>query len=58
MIYHRPRPKSRYRNRSPKVAAVVRDLYFIGKLKQHEIGRLFDMPQGSVSRIVSGRSWA
>lgn len=51
------RPKSRYRQSSPMVARMVRSLYFVGRLKQHEIGRMFDLRQGSVSRIVSGQCW-
>lgn len=50
--------KSHYRDMTPKIAAVMRDLYFIGRLKQHEIGRMFGMRQGSVSRIVSGQVWS
>lgn len=52
-----PRPKRCYRDMNPKIAHVMRELYFIGKLKQHEIGRIFDKPQGMVSRIISGKSW-
>lgn len=51
------RPKRFYRQSSPLVARVARDLYFVGKLKQREIGRMFGMAQGSVSRIVSGQVW-
>lgn len=51
------RPKRHYRQSSPLVARVVRDLYFQGRLKQHEIGRMFGLRQGSVSRIVSGQTW-
>lgn len=40
-----------------KKRAVIRDLYFVGKLKQYEIGRMFGLRQGSVSRIVSGQVW-
>jgi DNA-binding transcriptional regulator LsrR (DeoR family) len=50
-------PKRFYRNSSPRVAAVIRDLYFVGKLKQWQIGKMFGMRQHSVSRIVSGRVW-
>jgi hypothetical protein len=51
------RPKRFYKQSSPLVAKMVRDLYFIGRLKQHEIGRMFGMRQNSVSRIVSGQVW-
>ena len=52
------RPKSRYRNMTPRAAQVIRELYFVGRLKQHEIGRMFGLRQHSVSRIVSGQVWA
>lgn len=52
-----PRPKRRYRHSSPLVAMVARELYFVGRLKQHEIGRMFGLRQCSVSRIVSGQTW-
>lgn len=51
------KPKSRYRNMSPMAARVIRELYFVGKMKQREIGRMFGLRQGSVSRIVSGQVW-
>ena len=53
-----PRPKRAYRNMTPRTAKVMRDLYFVGKLKQHEIGRMFGVKQGSVSRIISGQVWS
>lgn len=51
------KPKRHYRHMNPRAARVIRDLYFIGKLKQHEIGRMFGLRQGSVSKIVSGQVW-
>lgn len=55
----RPRgPAKRYRHMSARAASVIRDLYFVGKLKQHEIGRMFGIRQNSVSRIVSGQVWS
>lgn len=51
-------PKRRYRNSTPKVISVARDLYFIGKLKQHEIARMFGAKQGTVSRWMSGQTWS
>jgi DNA-binding transcriptional regulator LsrR (DeoR family) len=51
------RPKSKYRHMTPRAAHAIRDLYFIGKLKQREIGRMFGLRQHSVSRIVSGQVW-
>jgi DNA-binding MarR family transcriptional regulator len=52
------RPKRHYRDMTPKAARVIRDLYFVGKLKQREIGRMFGIRQHSVSRIVSGQVWS
>jgi predicted transcriptional regulator len=51
------RPKRFYRNSSPKVAKVIRELYFIGKLKQTDIARMFGKSQGNVSTIISGKVW-
>jgi hypothetical protein len=55
--HHTPRPKRFYRNSNPRVAAVIRDLRFVGKMKQTDLGRMFGMAQGSVSRICSGQVW-
>lgn len=55
----RPRgPAKRYRDMNPRIAAVMRELYFVGKLKQREIGRMFGKRQHVVSRIVSGQVWS
>jgi DNA-directed RNA polymerase specialized sigma subunit len=35
----------------------VRELYFVGRLKQQQIGRMFGLSQGNVSRIVSRQVW-
>jgi predicted transcriptional regulator len=51
------KPKRHYRQSSPLVARAARELYFVGRLKQHEIGRMFGLRQGSVSKIVSGQTW-
>lgn len=50
-------PKRYYRQSSPLMARAVRDLYFVGRLKQWEIGKMFGLRQNSVSRIVSGQTW-
>jgi hypothetical protein len=50
-------PKKYYRDMNPRIAQVMRDLYFVGKLKQHEIGRMFGKAQGHVSRVISGQVW-
>lgn len=52
------RPKRFYKHSSPLVGRMVRELYFTGRLKQREIGRMFQLSQGNVSRIVSGQVWA
>jgi DNA-directed RNA polymerase specialized sigma subunit len=51
------RPKRFYRQSSPTVARAVRELYFVGRLKQQQIGRMFGLSQGNVSRIVSRQVW-
>ncbi len=53
------RPKRFYRHMTPERAAEIRRLYFsqYGRITQREIGERFGMPQGSVSRIVSGQVW-
>lgn len=51
------RPKRYYRHMSPLAARAIRELYFVGKLKQREIGRLFGIKQNTVSRIISGLVW-
>ena len=51
------RPKRFYRQSSPLVARAARELYFVGRLKQREIGRMFGLRQCSVSRMVSGQVW-
>jgi DNA-binding transcriptional regulator LsrR (DeoR family) len=52
------RPKRRYRHMSPLAARAIRDLYYVGKLKQHELARMFGIRQHSVSRIVSEQVWS
>lgn len=51
------RPKTHYRSSTPLVARMARELYFVGRLKQHQIGHLFGIGQPSVSRMVSGQVW-
>lgn len=43
---------------TPEIAKIMRELYFVGKLKQHEIARMFGVKQHSVSRIISGQVWS
>jgi DNA-binding MarR family transcriptional regulator len=52
------RPKSHYRNMNRKAAKVLRDLYYVGKIKQTELARMFGRSQGTVSKIISGQSWS
>lgn len=49
--------KTFYKHMTPLAAKVIRQLYFVGKLRQVDIARMFDIGQGSVSRIVSGQVW-
>lgn len=52
-----PRPKRFYRGMTPEKAREIRRLYFVDRLKQHEIGKLYGLAQSSVHRIVSGFTW-
>lgn len=52
------RPKSRYRHYSPRVAKAARELYFVGRLKQREIAKIFGAKQHTVSRWISRQVWA
>ena len=46
-----------YRDMTPEKAAEMRRLYFVEKLRQVEIARLFGVAQGTVSRIISDAVW-
>lgn len=50
-------PKAYYRDMNQRIAKVMRELYFVGKLKQHEIARMFGKKQNTVSRVISGITW-
>jgi DNA-binding transcriptional regulator LsrR (DeoR family) len=43
---------------NPLSVRVIRDLYFVGKLKQRELGRMFGVRQCTISKIVSGITWS
>ena len=51
-------PRSRYRHMTPAKAAEIRRKYFAREAKQAELAREYGIRQNSVSRIVSGLSWA
>lgn len=51
------RKKSYYRNSTPMMARVIRDLYFVGRHKQTFLARAFSLSQSSISRIISGQVW-
>jgi predicted transcriptional regulator len=51
------KPRSVYRHSTPLMARVMRDLYFVGKLRQIDLARMFGIRQSSVSRIISGKVW-
>ena len=46
-----------YRDMTPAKAAEIRRLYFKERKKQREIGEMFGISQGNVSRIISDRCW-
>jgi predicted transcriptional regulator len=52
------RPKRHYRGVTPEIAEFARWLYFKGKFKQHEIGRIIGRTQGNVSKIISEQIWS
>ena len=52
------RPKRHYRKMTPAKANLIRELYFMGRIKQVQLARGFGISQGNVSRIVSGGAWA
>ncbi len=51
-------PKRYYRHMTPELAAEIRRRYFTREAKQAELAREYGIKQHSVSRIVSGLSWA
>ena len=51
------KPRSFNRGMTPLAARVMRELYFVGKLRQTDLARMFGIRQSSVSRIVSGQVW-
>jgi DNA-binding transcriptional regulator LsrR (DeoR family) len=51
-------PRSHYRHMTPAKAAEIRRRYFAREATQAELAREYGIRQHSVSRIVSGMSWA
>lgn len=51
------RPKRFYRHMNPQMADLMRELYFVGKIKQAQLAKAFGLAQGSVSRTISGQVW-
>ena len=51
------RSKRHYRHMTPELARFARWLYFVGKLKQRQIGAIVGCGQGSISRIISRQVW-
>lgn len=49
--------KSYYGNMTKEKAHRIRELYFTGLWKQTELAEMYNIRQGSVSRIVSGAVW-
>lgn len=52
------RPKRFYGDMTPAKAEQIRRLYFARLKKQAELAQMFSIRQNSISRIVSGLSWA
>jgi DNA-binding transcriptional regulator LsrR (DeoR family) len=52
------RPKSRYRNMTPEKAREIRRAYFSREARQAELAARYGVRQNTISRIVSGLSWA
>ena len=46
-----------YRHMNLKVARIMRELYFVGKLKQCQIAKMFGVKPNSVSRVISEQVW-
>ena len=46
-----------YKNMTPELADQVRDLYFSRQFKQTELAAMYNIRQGSVSRIIAGKVW-
>ena len=51
-------PRRYYRHMTPAKAAEIRRRYFAREATQAELAREYGIRQNSVSRIVSGLSWA
>lgn len=53
------RPKRYYRDMTPEKAAELKAIYYTKPRTktQAELGKLYGISQGSVSRIVSGQVW-
>lgn len=49
--------KSHYKHMNLDKAEEIRAMYFKDRKKQREIAERYGLTQGSVSRIISGRSW-
>ena len=49
--------KTHYRSMTKEKADEIRRQYFARELKQSELAEKYNLAQGSVSRIVSGKVW-
>lgn len=54
----KPSPKSYYRNMTLQKAEEIRLMYFSRQLNQAELAKRYGIRQNTVSRIVSGITWA
>jgi hypothetical protein len=51
-------PKRFYGHMNAVIAQMIRELYFSRHMNQTQLARFFRIRQGSVSRIVSNRTWS
>ncbi len=52
------KPKSHYRGMTYEIAEEIRRAYFSREATQAELGRRYGRKQHTISRIVSGITWA
>ena len=51
-------PKRHYRHMNRTIAVMMRELYFGRRMNQRELAEFFRVRQNTVSRIISGQTWA
>jgi plasmid maintenance system antidote protein VapI len=58
MMARKRGPAVVYGQMNRTIAEMIRELYFKHKWKQQRLADFFKMRQNSVSRIISGQTWA